>query len=209
MEIAAEARPPESGAGAPEAGPRNLRDELVAAMKQCTPKQRRWLKAIPEHNYQPWSAGEKLGFSTRSVHKWMRDANCKKVRELLDEIAVEDMDLSQRRILNEYSRLAFSDIRQLFRDDGSMMPPSEWPDDIAAAVVSIDTKETRVRDEKGEFVNEWDVVHKIKVHDKKGSLDFLASFRKMAGAKRIEVTGKDGAPFQGAAPVVTFIERAD
>jgi hypothetical protein len=209
MEIAAEARPPEDGAAAPEAGPRNLRDELAAAMKLCTPKQRKWLKAIPENDYQPWRAGTILGYSTRSVQKWLRDVNCRKVRELLDEIAVEDMDLTQRRILAEYSKLGFSDIRKLFSDAGELLPPQSWPDDIAGAVASIDTKETRLKDEAGNFINEWEVVHKIKLHDKKGSLDFLASFRKMSGAKRIEVTGKDGSPLAGAAPIIQFVERVD
>lgn len=209
METPAEAVLPASGPAAAEAVPRNLRVELTAAMKLCTPKQRKWLKAIPENDWQPWRVGTLLGYSTRSVQKWLRDANCKKVRDLLDEIGVEDLDLSQRRILSEYSRLGFSDIRKLFDDKGVLLPPNSWPDDIAAAVVSIDSKETRLKDEKGNFINEWDVVHKIKLHDKKGSLDFLASFRKMAGAKRIEVTGKDGSPLAGAAPIIQFVERVD
>jgi hypothetical protein len=209
METPTEAVLPASGPAAAEAVPRNLRDELAAAMKLCTPKQRKWLKAIPENDYQPWRAGTQLGYSTRSVQKWLRDANCKKVRELLDEIGVEDLDLSQRRILNEYSRLAFSDIRKAFNEDGTIKPPTDWPDEFAAAVASMDTQERRLRDEEGKETSEFEVVRKIKFHDKRTALDFLASFRKMSGAKRIEVTGKDGSPLAGAVPIIQFVERAD
>lgn len=209
MDIATGAVPSEGGAAAAEAVPRNLREELIAAMKACTPKQRRWLKAIPEHNFQPWGAGDKLGFSTRSIAKWLRDAKVAKVRELLDEIAVEDMDLTQRRILAEYAKLAFSDIRKAFDDHGKLNPPADWPDEFAGAVASIDTQERRILDDKGNETSEFERVIKLKFHDKRTALDFLASFRKMTGAKRIEVTGKDGTPLAGAAPVIQFVERAD
>lgn len=44
-------------------------------------------------------------------------------------------------ILNEIKRIATTDIRQIFRPDGSVRPVDEWPDSIAMAVQSIETVE--------------------------------------------------------------------
>ena len=42
------------------------------------------------------------------------------------------------RTLFENARVGFSDIRKLFRPDGSLKDPCEWDDDTAAAVASIE-----------------------------------------------------------------------
>jgi phage terminase small subunit len=42
------------------------------------------------------------------------------------------------RTLFENARIGFSDVRKLFRPDGSLKDPSEWDDDIAAAVAKVE-----------------------------------------------------------------------
>src|SRR5450830_1901928 len=42
------------------------------------------------------------------------------------------------RALREAARLAYSDIRELFDDEGRMLPIRRWPDSVAAAVQSIE-----------------------------------------------------------------------
>jgi phage terminase small subunit len=42
------------------------------------------------------------------------------------------------RVLLEAARIAFADTRQLYSPDGSLKPIHTWPDDVAAAVASID-----------------------------------------------------------------------
>src|SRR2546425_9751476 len=42
------------------------------------------------------------------------------------------------RTLFENARVGFSDIRKLFRPDGSLKDPCEWDDDTAAAVASVE-----------------------------------------------------------------------
>jgi phage terminase small subunit len=46
-----------------------------------------------------------------------------------------------KRVLREIANVAFLDPRRIFAEDGSLLSPHEWPDDIAAAVSSIDVVE--------------------------------------------------------------------
>lgn len=45
------------------------------------------------------------------------------------------------RVIEEVARIAFSDLRALFREDGSLKPISEWPDDVARAVAAVEVDE--------------------------------------------------------------------
>lgn len=54
---------------------------------------------------------------------------------------VERLELTQDRVLLELCRLAFFDIRKLYREDGSMKTPHELDDDTAAALASLEVFE--------------------------------------------------------------------
>jgi phage terminase small subunit len=71
--------------------------------------------------------------------------------------------LSHERILKEIERIAFFDIRRLFKSDGTMKDPSRLSVAQAAAVLSVDTAE-RGRD--GHTVT----IRRLKLHDKLGAL---------------------------------------
>lgn len=47
-------------------------------------------------------------------------------------------ELSTERVLREVARVALSDPRGLFRADGALKPPSEWTDEQAAAIASVE-----------------------------------------------------------------------
>lgn len=59
--------------------------------------------------------------------------------------------ITQDRVLQELARIAFFDIRRLYRDDGTMKDPHEMDSDTAAAIASIEVKEEM---ERGEEVDE-------------------------------------------------------
>lgn len=44
-------------------------------------------------------------------------------------------------ILRELTRVGFSDLRELYEDDGSIKHPKEWPDELARAIASIEVFE--------------------------------------------------------------------
>lgn len=75
------------------------------------------------------------------------------------------------RLLQEIRSISFIDIRKIFNDDHTLRPPSEWPDDIAAAISSIEVDEIEQWDgEKKEKIGE---MKKIKIFDKLKALEML------------------------------------
>lgn len=47
-------------------------------------------------------------------------------------------------VLKGLARIAFGDIRQLFRDDGTLKPMSEWSEDTAMAIASVEVVEDQL-----------------------------------------------------------------
>lgn len=79
-------------------------------------------------------------------------------------------------VLREILKLATSDVRKLFDEQGRLLPPSMMPDDIAASVSSIEVVTTRI---PGTDPVEVEHTAKIKLWDKKGSLELLGRHLKL------------------------------
>ena len=73
------------------------------------------------------------------------------------------------RVLREAGRLAYSDIRQLYDEQGELLPIQQWPDDIARCVKSIESIRGNVDKGDGKF----DEVVKVQLWDKTGRLQDL------------------------------------
>lgn len=74
-------------------------------------------------------------------------------------------------VLLEIKKLAFSDLRKAFNDDGSLKDMSEIPDDVAAALAGIDVDE--LFDGRGEDRQKIGYTKKIKLWDKLKALQML------------------------------------
>lgn len=51
------------------------------------------------------------------------------------------LELTARRVLEETMRIGYSDLRQLFGPDNTLLPVEKWPDDVARAVAGIEVDE--------------------------------------------------------------------
>ena len=95
------------------------------------------------------------------------------------------------RVLAEYAKLAFLDIRKAFDEDGNLVPIHEMDDDTAAAITGLEVEEVRATVEVDEGLEaqphggalrrsrERQTVgrlKKVKLSDKKGALDSLAKY---------------------------------
>lgn len=83
---------------------------------------------------------------------------------------LQSADLSAARVLEEYRRLAFSDVREFFQADGTLKPMSEWSAEQGAQIASMEViiKNAEAGDGK------TDRVHKFRVWDKTKALTDLA-----------------------------------
>jgi phage terminase small subunit len=93
----------------------------------------------------------------------------------------EKVEMNAQRVLEQYIRFAFFDVRRLFDTTGELRPMSEWPDDAAAAVNGIDVIEL-----DGDLSGR---VKKLKLVDKRAA---LADIGKHLGMfkEQIELSGK-------------------
>lgn len=71
--------------------------------------------------------------------------------------------------LREAARIAYSDIRQLFDENGRLLPINKWPDDIARAVAGVEVVKRNVYSDDGQV----DDVIKLKLWDKPRKLENL------------------------------------
>lgn len=84
----------------------------------------------------------------------------------------ERLGITAERVLTEYARLAFFDIRKAFDDEGRLKSIHDLDDDTAAAISGIETED--LYEGKGESREHVGRLHKIKHSDKKAALDSIA-----------------------------------
>lgn len=98
------------------------------------------------------------------------------------------LDIKADEILKELRRVGMSDVRELYKEDGTVKHPKEWPDDLARAVSSIEVEELF------EFVNGEKVwigyTKKIKLWSKTQALDMLGKHKKLF-TDRVELDVSD------------------
>lgn len=95
----------------------------------------------------------------------LRNVEIQLLVSALQRDRLQSMELSQERVLRELARLAFSDIRKAYNDDGSMKLPHELDDDTAAAVSGIETLTTSTGG-GGEEAALSLITKKMKLYDK-------------------------------------------
>lgn len=111
------------------------------------------------------------------------------------DLRAERVGITADRVLVELARMGFADIRHIFTASGQLRDIASLPDEVAAAVsqVEVVTKPSADVDKEGN--REIEYVHKIKLADKRSSLELLGKHMKLF-ADRVEHTGKDGGPIE-------------
>ena len=119
------------------------------------------------------------------------------------DLRAERTRITADRVLVEVAKLGFSNVKDLFTEGGQLKNLSTLPDEVAAAIQSVEVVTKRV--EGGED-HEVEYVHKIKMADKKSSLELLGKHLKLF-ADRTEHTGADGKDLIPAETPLTEVAR--
>lgn len=146
--------------------------------KPLTPKQQRFVEEylIDLNGTQ---AAIRAGYSPKTAEvqasRLLRDAKVYAAVEARKKELSESLQITQERVLKEYARIAFSDIRKTLTPGGNLLNPNDWDDDTAAAIGSIEvvTKALHNGDDAG---TEVEHTHKIRTWDKKAALDSIAKY---------------------------------
>ena len=114
-----------------------------------------------------------VGRSPKGANVWAaRTLKEPAVQAIIEELlaqAAAITGLTVERTLLETARVAYSDPRRFFRADGSIKPISEWTEDMAAVVASIEAEEVKTTTEGESVVTVQ--VKKIKFWDKNAGLE--------------------------------------
>lgn len=116
-----------------------------------------------------------------AIDKWIkaarpvvaeRQAEAQKIMARENEAAIVEsakkLNLTRERILEEYAKIAFFDIRKILTVDGGLKPVSDMEDVDVGAVAGIESYDEK--DREGEVLG---TVRKIKIWDKRAALDSI------------------------------------
>lgn len=103
----------------------------------------------------------------------------------LEQERAERTKITADRVLTELAKLGFADSRHFFTPDGALIPLQNLPEEVSCAIQSIEvvTKPTGEKDE-----NDYPIVeriHKIRMADKKASLELLAKNLKLLDDRKV------------------------
>jgi phage terminase small subunit len=111
--------------------------------------------------------------------------------EVLENLRLKRHEVTVDRVIAEYAKLSFLDIRKAFDEEGRLKPIHEIDDETIAAIAGIEVEE--LYEGRGEDREHVGRLHKIKLSDKRAALDSLAKHLGIF-TDRVEVTGKGGTP---------------
>ncbi len=87
-----------------------------------------------------YSQNEKRSILTRNAHVLMKKPLVQaKILEIQAEIA-NDLMVDVRTIVQEYARISFSDIKDFYKRDGSLIPFHELPDNLSHAISAVENR---------------------------------------------------------------------
>lgn len=125
---------------------------------------------------------ESYGVSRSAVEKWMKSARpivearqeeSRKIMDRENEAAMIEsarkLNITRERVLEEYAKIAFFDIRKVLTIDGGLKNATEWDDESAAAIAGLESYDER-EPESGMVLG---TVRKIKVSEKRAALDSI------------------------------------
>ena len=111
----------------------------------------------------------------------------------LNDMQLKAADITAERVMLELGRIAFADIRQIFDEQGALLPIHEIGDDAAAALAGIEIEQT-VQSDGFEYVTDLITgkrtkqkrykqvrIAKVKRYDKNSALTTLAKHYKIIG----------------------------
>ena len=145
-------------------------------MANLTPKQERFCQAYiktgnaTEAYRAAYDCGRMKPETVNRAAKQLLD-NSKittRIKELQAQY-IRQNDLSPDKVLKEWAAIGFSDIRQLLNENGGLLPVSQWPDSVSAAVAAV-----KIRQEPTQGDDPPADIIELKLWPKTNALDALS-----------------------------------
>lgn len=165
-----------------ELNPDEIKALKLYAGNKCS-RQEAWRKAHP-------NTTANVNTIRKKACLFFQDPRVVKQLDKLRKSALRRIEISIQKVIEEDAKIAFSDIRQLFDEQGSMLPVQKWGDNIAAAVSSIKCTTDKFGNETVEvkFWNKDSALDKLFKHLGMYQLD---NNQKNPFAERLKLIPKD------------------
>lgn len=133
-------------------------------------------------------AAIRAGYSPRTANeqasRMLAKANIQEyIQELRQKIA-DKLEISREKVVAEYAKIAFHDIRELFDDDSRLKAIKSISADVAAAIASVEVEEL-----KGGVLPIGET-KKLKMWDKIKALDGLSRVLGLNAPEKLDLTTK-------------------
>lgn len=157
-------------------------------LAKLEPRKRKFVEAyLVEPNATKAAMKAGLGATKMSAgtagYKTLKNDQVKAAIESERDRVSAKLAISRERVLAEYARIAFFDMRQAYRDDGSLKRPHELDEDAAAAIAAYETVEMAGGGDAPPLA-----VRKVRWADKRAALD---SIMKAQGWNKADVGTAD------------------
>lgn len=111
---------------------------------KLTPKQERFVQSYLQH-FNASKAAREAGYSEKAAAVTgsilLRNSKVQqRINDLRGDMA-GGFNVSRERLAQELARIAYGDPRAIFDKEGRMLPPDQWPDEVAATISSVETEE--------------------------------------------------------------------
>lgn len=133
-------------------------------------------------------AGYSVNTAGSQGHDLLKNPEIQEYIQKRNQEIVNKLKLTQERVLQEYSKIAFFDIRKAFDSSGYMIPLDEMDDDTAGAIGGIEIIEQI--EKAGEETIKTGDLKKIKIWDKRAALDSICKVLGYNAADKIEHSGQ-------------------
>jgi phage terminase small subunit len=136
----------------------------------------------------PSDAAERAGYARSAGYRLI------KLPEVLEVVLqhrrdkLRELEVSENRVIGEIAKMAFFDPRNLFHQDGTPKAINELDDLTAACIAGLEVQE--LWEGRGDAREQYGVVKKLKLADKKGALELLGRYLKL-WTDRLEVSGPE------------------
>jgi len=165
--------------------------------QKLTPKQERFCREYIL-DFNATEAARRAGYSPKTANEQgsqlLRITKVsefiKSLQDTLNTKIESKYSLSREKVLDQYYRLAFSDIRDLYDDLGRMKNIKDLDYDTAASIASLESQELNVG------MEQVGTIKKLKIVDKKTALDSISKVMGYNAIERKEITGADGKPLE-------------
>lgn len=121
-------------------------------------------------------AAERAGFSPSTAKEQgcmlLKDPKVKARILELQAPVLKKLEITRERVLLEFARIGFSDIRELYDEDNNLRPIKELSDDAAAALAAVEADELFAAGLGGKMM-QVGVTKKAKLHNKIAALEAL------------------------------------